>query len=141
MDCWGGEGAAGRVISLSPYDNFDPERDGRKMRLLASSEPQKLCTPDDDNLEGMTLKGPTQRCGISFPPPRDSLKRSRGQLFVVRRRPTAHAPDGVARHVPDERPAGRPFDPRHHLWYAPGLLNCQALLSVSFEQREAGLGA
>eukprot|EP00668_Euglena_longa_P034479 GGOE01044292.1.p1 GENE.GGOE01044292.1~~GGOE01044292.1.p1 ORF type:complete len:669 (-),score=173.44 GGOE01044292.1:535-2502(-) len=47
----------GKVISLSPYDNFDPDRDGRKMRLLTSAQQAKVCTPDDDNLEGMRLKG------------------------------------------------------------------------------------
>eukprot|EP00667_Euglena_gracilis_P003968 EG_transcript_3983 len=81
-------GAAGRVISLSPYDNFDPERDGRKMRLLASSEPQKLCTPDDDNLEGMTLKGlrhthPTALRGTSL---------MNGQLDVLSTLGTTFAP-------------------------------------------------
>jgi hypothetical protein len=53
LDSGGGKG----VISLSPYDNFNPKTDNKSMRLLTPAPSSEIATPDQGNLSSMKSKG------------------------------------------------------------------------------------
>jgi hypothetical protein len=54
--------APAKIISLSPYDNFNPLKESHNMRLLAHRPVSSIVTPDQDYLERMRRQGLSFAC-------------------------------------------------------------------------------